>query len=267
LQEQLTLANQELAAANAELQRLDMLKSIFVSVAAHELRSPLASILGFLEVVLDEEPGALNTEQREYLDIIRGSTQRLLDIAKGLLDATRIEAGRIELVLQPTDLRSLLESVVAEFEPQLVAKAQRLVLHATPRLPAVLCDQTRAAQIVGNLLDNASKYTPRRGRIRIDLAPAEEEGFVQVSVADNGVGISAPDQAKVFQRFFRAESGLSTRVHGAGMGLYITRSLVEMHGGRIWFESTLDRGSTFHVTFPVADKPAGQAGRAVSAPA
>jgi signal transduction histidine kinase len=256
LEQQLTLTNQELTAANAELQRLDALKSVFISVAAHELRSPLASILGFLEVVLDEEPGSLSAEQREYLQIVRGSTQRLLGIAKGLLDATRIEAGRIELALEPTDLKSLAQSVIAEHKPQLLAKGQRLLFHASPGLPTILCDQTRAAQIIGNLVDNACKYTARGGCIHLDLTHGEEEGFVQVSVADNGVGISATDQEKVFERFFRAEGGLTAGVDGAGMGLYITRSLVEMHGGRIWFESKLDRGSTFHVTFPIADQSA-----------
>lgn len=256
LQDQLTRRNRDLAAANAELQRLDELKSVFISVAAHELRSPLSSVLGFVEVVLDEEPGTLNDEQREYMEIIRGSTQRLLDIATDLLDATRIEAGRVELALEPTNLLSLVESVAGEFRPQLLAKTQQLVLRAAPDLPTVLCDWTRANQIVSNLLDNASKYTGHGGCITVALSPGEAEGFVQLSVADDGVGIAAQDQAQLFERFFRAQSGLSAQADGAGIGLYITRSLVEMHGGRLWFESELDKGSTFFATFPVADEAA-----------
>jgi signal transduction histidine kinase len=256
LQDQLTLRNRELAAANVELQRLDELKSVFVSVAAHELRSPLSSILGYLEVLLDEEPGALNHDQREYLETTQRSTHRLLTIANELLDVTRIEAGRVELVLQPTDLSVLVEGVITEFESQLEAKAQRLSLQAPSGLPPVLCDPARAVQIVGNLLSNASKYTLQGGLISVALSPADEEGFLQVTVADNGVGISAQDQAKVFERFFRAESAVLTGANGAGMGLYITRSLVELHGGRIWFESEIDKGSTFYVTFPIADEPA-----------
>jgi signal transduction histidine kinase len=252
LQDQLTRKNRDLSAANAELQRLDSLKSIFISVAAHELRSPLTSILGFVEVVLDEEPGALKDQQREYMEIVRDGTQRLLRIATDLLDATRIEAGRVELSLEPTDLLTLVESVTNEFRPQLLGKAQQLVLRTTTDLPAVLCDRTRAKQIVSNLLDNASKYTERGGSITVTLSPAEAEGFVRLSVADNGVGIAAQDQAQVFERFFRAESGLSTQADGAGIGLYITRSLVEMHGGRLWFESELGKGSTFFATFPTA---------------
>lgn len=252
LRDQLARQNVELVAANTELQRLDELKSTFVSVAAHELRSPLASIQGYLEVLLDEEPGPLTTEQREYLEIVQRGAHRLLRITGSLLDATRIEAGRIELVLQPVNLRVLVETVVAEWQGWLDAKQQQLVVDAAPDLPAALCDETRAAQILNNLVSNASKYTPQGGTIRISLVPAEEDGFLQVSVADNGLGIAASDQAKLFSRFFRTENARLTDATGTGLGLYIARSLVELHGGRIWFESEIDRGSTFHVTLPAA---------------
>ncbi len=256
LQDRLARQNLELAAANAELQRLDEMKSTFVSVAAHELRSPLTSISGYVEILLDEEFGPLSDDQREALEIVQRSARRLLTITNNLLDVTRIEAGRVELVLQPTDLPALVETVAAELGPQLEAKAQRLTLRAPPGLPPALCDETRAAQIIGNLLSNASKYTPHGGLITVSLAPAEEEGFLQVSVADNGVGISAEDQTKLFDRFFRAESAHLTQASGAGLGLPITRSLVELHSGRIWYESEPGKGSTFHVTFPIADRPA-----------
>jgi signal transduction histidine kinase len=237
------------------LQRLDEMKSMFVSVAAHELRTPLASISGYVEMLLDEEVGSLTNDQREYLDIVQGSAHRLLTITNNLLDVTRMEAGRIELVLQPTELPALVEAVVAEFEPQLEAKAQRLTLRASPDLPLALCDEMRAAQIIGNLLSNASKYTHQGGLITISVTRAEEEGFLRVSVKDNGVGIAVEDQVKLFSRFFRAEKAGVTQASGAGLGLFITRSLVELHGGRIWFGSQPDKGSTFHVTFPMADRP------------
>jgi signal transduction histidine kinase len=109
-------------------------------------------------------------------------------------------------------------------------------------------------QIVGNLLSNACKYTPEAGVIAVHLTPTDGTGFVQVSVADNGVGIAPDDQTQLFDRFFRAGSAAQTGASGTGLGLYITRSLVELHGGRIWFESELDRGSTFHVTFPSVNR-------------
>ncbi len=255
MSERLSQQNLELAAANAELRRLDELKSQFVSVAAHELRNPLSSILGYVEMLLETDLGPLTDKQRECLEIVQRSGRRLLDITNNLLDVTHIETGRVELVLRPTGLPALMEEVVTELGPQVAAKSQRLILRATPGLPPALCDKARAAQIIGNLLSNASKYTSQGGLITLSMAYATEEGFLQLCVADTGVGISAADQGKLFQRFFRAESAHLTGASGAGLGLHITRSLVELHGGRIWFETELNKGSTFCVTFPIADRP------------
>ena len=252
-QEQLARQNLDLAAANAELRRLDELKSNFVAVAAHELRSPLAVIQGYVEMLADEDVGPLSEGQRVYLGAIQKSTQRLLHITSSLLDVTRIEAGRMDLVLQPTDLPALVWAAAAEFQTQLTAKRQCLTLHHAPALPPALCDPTRASQIVGNLVSNAIKYTPEQGHIRIAVQAAAEEGFLQVSVADDGIGIASGDQDKLFDRFFRAASAAQIGVGGTGLGLYITRSLVELHGGRIWVSSEPGTGSTFYVTFPIAD--------------
>lgn len=252
LQAQLARHNVELGAINAELQQLDQIKSAFISVAAHELRTPLGLINGYVEVLLDEDLGPLAPNQREYLEIVQRNTQRLLNLTHDLLDITRIEAGRVELVLQPTDLTALTEKIATEFRLQLEAKAQQLTLEISTGLPLALCDEVRATQIIANLLSNANKYTLQQGQIRISLTPAEEEGFLQLSITDNGVGVASDDQAKLFSRFFRAGSASQTTAKGAGLGLYITRALVELHGGRIWFESTPGLGTTFHVTFPIA---------------
>ncbi len=253
LREQLDRQNQALRAANAELERLDEIKTIFVSVAAHELRTPLTTIQGYLEMLLDGDFGPVNEAQSEVMRVVQGSTRRLGHITRNLLDVTRIEAGRIELVLKPTNLGALIEQVVAEMRPQLEKRAQRFELTIAPRLPLALCDETRAAQVIDNLLSNAIKYTQEGGLITVEVAPAAEEGFLQVTVADTGVGISPEDQEKLFQRFFRAQSAFETGATGSGLGLYITRALVELHGGSIRFESQLGRGSTFRVTFPVAE--------------
>jgi signal transduction histidine kinase len=256
LRDQLARQNLELAATNTELRRLDELKSSFVSIAAHELRTPLTLIRGYGEMLLDGDLGPLADKQRDCLEIIERNASRLLTITSELLDVTRIETGRVELVLKPVDLPTLLEVLATEFGPELEARVQRLTLCAPPDLPPALCDETRAAQIIANLLSNASKYTPPGGLITVRVALAEEAGFLQISVADNGVGISADDQAKLFNRFFRAESSQLGEAKGTGLGLHITRALVELHGGRIWFESELGQGSTFYVTFPLADSPA-----------
>ncbi|MBN1219115.1 MAG: HAMP domain-containing histidine kinase [Anaerolineae bacterium] len=252
LRDQLTRQNQQLEAANIELESLSEMKSLFVSVAAHELRTPLTSIQGYVEVLLDKDFGPLTQNQVKYLEIVQTSAHRLLNIINNLLDVTRIETGQIELVLTPTDLAGLVQKVVAEFAPQINLKSQDITLHSTPNLPLALCDSNRATQIVTNLLINAHKYTPREGQICLELKPAEAPSFLQFSIADNGMGIAPEDQLKLFTRFFRTERARTNQTTGTGLGLYITRSLVELHGGQIWFESKPNQGSTFYVTFPTA---------------
>lgn len=253
LQDELARRNLELAAANAELRHLDELKSQFVSVAAHELRNPLAAILGYLEMLLDEDLGPVPGPQRRYLEIVHGAGRRLLHVTNDLLDATRIEAGRIDLTLRPADLGALVEGVAAEYRPQLEGKAQRLELDIAPGLPAALCDEARAAQIVGNLLSNACKYTAEGGQIAVRVGRAEGAGYLLVSVADTGIGIPAGERERLFDRFFRTEGARASGAGGAGLGLHVTRALVELHGGQIWVESEAGRGSTFYVTFVAAD--------------
>lgn len=255
LRDELNQQSQKLAAAQAELQMLDEMKSGFVAIAAHELRSPLTAITGYLELLLDDGADYLTDLQRDYLNIMRDSAQHLLSITNDLLDLTRIEAGRVELALQPTDLVALIERVACKFTSQIEAKAQRLTLQVLSDLPAALCDSTRTAQVFGNLINNASKYTPEGGSIVVRLEYAAEEGFLLVAVQDDGVGISAPEQNRLFERFFRARSAAVTGAGGAGIGLYIARSLVELHGGRIWVESEVGHGAAFYVTFPIADTP------------
>ena len=252
LQDRLARQNLAITTANAELRHLDEIKTVFVSVAAHELRSPLTSILGYLEMLLDGDYGALAPQQVETLEIMRSSGRRLVMLTNDLLDAARIEAGRLELLLRPVDLTRLVVSALTEFKPQAAAHGQEMSLAASADLPLALCDPMRARQIITNLISNASKYTPENGHIRVGLSRAPEAGFLEIVVADDGVGIAAEDHARLFARFFRAGSANLWPASGAGLGLYITRSLVELHGGRIWLESELGHGSTFHVTLPAS---------------
>jgi signal transduction histidine kinase len=255
LRDELNRRNQQLAAANAELQSLDEMKSKFVSIAAHELRSPLTAITGYLELLMDDGADCFSELQRDYLGIIQGSAHRLLTITNDLLDLTRIEAGRLELVLQPADLGAVLRAVASEYAAQIAAKTQQLTLTISADLPAVLCDSVRAAQIIGNLISNATKYTPAGGRIAIQLERAADEGFLQIVVQDTGVGIPAAEQKRLFERFFRASNASTAGALGAGLGLHITRALVELHGGRIWLKSEAGQGAAFFVTFPITDMP------------
>jgi len=251
LRDRLARQNLELRAANVELGRLDEMKSLFVSVAAHELRSPLASISAYLELLMDGGLGRLTDPQRNALAVVRSSADRLLAITNNLLDATRIESGHLELDLQPIGLADLLERSVAEFRARFESHTQALVLSRETGLPPALCDAKRVAQVVGNLLDNAQKYSPDGTRVTVRLGRAAEPGFLRVSVADEGVGIDPEDRPRLFTRFFRTGRATESEAGGTGLGLFICRSLVESQGGRIGFDSVPGRGSTFWFTVPV----------------
>jgi signal transduction histidine kinase len=256
LQDQLAAINQELVVANTELRKLSDMKSQFISTAAHELAKPLTPIRGYVEMLLEGDFGPLTEVQDEKLRVVSRSIRRLVSISAQLLDVNRIEAERIELVLQPTDLAALVEDLVAEFEPQFAAQGQSISLNVSAALPTALIDGTRTAQIISNLLSNAHLYTPEGGHIVVSVSRDEDPGFLRLSVADDGVGIAVEDQGKLFSRFFRAGGAAGARPGGTGLGLYVAKSLVELHGGRIFFESQLGQGSTFHITLPIADEAA-----------
>ncbi len=253
LRDELAQQNLALEAANTELHHVDDLKSQFIEVAAHELRSPLTTLSGFLEMLLEELPGPLTSEQRHYLGVMDESARRLQAIIDELLELTRIDAGRLQLTLQPIDIVHLAQDVVTYFEPQIAARNLQLSVDSAPSLPLALCDPKRSAQILGNLIGNAVKYTPRGGHIDIRIRRAVEPYFVELAVEDDGIGIPQEDQGRIFDRFFRARTAAQTDAPGSGLGLSITRSLVELHGGQVWFESEVGKGSTFHVTLPALD--------------
>ncbi len=253
LKQKIENQNLELSAANSEMRRLGELKSQFISIAAQELRMPLTTLNGAINLLADRETGPLTAYQRTVLETIQKSGQRLTNLVDELLDAAGLEMGRIDLVLQPTDLANLVREVSSEFAGQIQAKSQHLEIAFPSGLPMVLCDQNWTKLIVNNLLSNAVKFTPDHGRIEIRMALAEQPGFLQLSVSDTGISIPEMDQAKIFSRWFRSRNAEAAQPQGPGLGLYITHSLVELHNGSIRIESTPDHGSVFHITFPIAD--------------
>ena len=178
-----------------------------------------------------------------------GASQITRQHDKGKLTARE----RLDLLLEPTDLGTIIAQVVAEYHPRVEAKGQTLCVRVPDGLARALCDRTRAAQIVGNLVSNAHKYTPPGGTITLSLGPAPDEGFLEVVVADTGVGIAPEEREHLFHRFYRTDSARRTGEGGTGLGLHIARSLVDLHGGRVWFESQVGRGTVFHATFPATE--------------
>lgn len=234
----------------SERARLERLKSEFVATASHELRSPLTSIKGFVELLIASPD--LSDRQREFLDIVLVSTNRLVDLVNDLLDVARVEAGRLEIHRRPTDLHELVHEVTTLIGPRLQDKRQVLTVDLPDDLPRLLVDPARMRQILTNLLTNAHLYTGEGGTITVRARP-EGPSSVLVEVADTGRGMTPAELEHVFDRFVRA--GDADRTQGSGLGLSIVRSLVDLHGGTVEVQSTFGEGTTFAVRMPVAVEP------------
>jgi signal transduction histidine kinase len=249
----------------SEVTAANIAKSDFVSIAAHELKTPMTSIKMAAELMLSGAVGTFNETQRQFMTTIRNNLDRMTTIVSDLNDITRIETGRLRLEVQPIDFQSVIDEVLRATRALVEAKQQDLRIEAEPRLPLVLADPNRAAQVLTNLVTNAHKYTPDQGQIvvRVEVRPAGGPGSaacLHVAVRDNGIGISPEDQQMLFTKFFRSEDRAAREMApGTGLGLSIVKNLVELQGGRIWAESELRRGSTFHFTLPLAVVPAPEA--------
>lgn len=232
-----------------ERARLERLKSEFVATASHELRSPLTSIKGFVELLRAGE--GLDDRQREFLDIVLVSTNRLVDLVNDLLDIARLEAGRVEVHRRPVDVSEVLDDVTTLLRGRIEAKHQHLVVEVAPDTPRVLADATRLRQMLTNLVTNAHLYTDEGGSLI--LRAGHHPAGVRIEVADTGRGMTPPELEHVFERFSRGSG--STGTPGTGLGLSIVKSLVDLHGGTIDVSSTPGEGTTFAVTLPAAPGP------------
>ncbi|HEY7676889.1 MAG TPA: response regulator [Candidatus Methylomirabilis sp.] len=264
-EEELRRRNFELEQQNRSIQEANRLKNEFVSMVSHELRTPLTSIQGYVALLLEGEGGDPTAEQREFLTIVQNNSERLLALIADLLDLARIEAGRIELRRTTVDLARLIRAVADTLRPLIEAKQQRLTLDLAEPLPPVWADADRVTQVLTNLLSNAHKYTPVGGSI--GLGARAEDGAARVDVRDTGIGLSPEDQTQLFSRFFRAKNRAVQEAGGTGLGLVITRSLVEMHGGTIAVSSAPGQGSTFSITLPTSEAPPALAAEEPAAPA
>jgi signal transduction histidine kinase len=242
-----------------EAQELHMAKSRFVSAVARELRTPLTAIKGYSSMLLSGTMGNLSGQATESICKIEASTEYLIDLMEDMLDIARLETGDTRLDLQPVSIGQIVTQISSSFKQRVRDKNLRLAARVSLRLPPVLGDQDRISQILNSLVTNAYLYTLPKGRIAIEARedrnksrPRGSGGWVVVSVSDTGIGIAVEDQDLIFERFFRAEHPVVRHHQGRGLSLSIAKSLVELHGGRIWFESTPGVGSTFSFALPVA---------------
>lgn len=243
-----------------EVQRANLAKSDFVSFVAHELKNPMTSIKGYTELLAAGAVGAINEMQANFLNTIRSNTERMSTLVSDLNDNSKIEAGRLRLDFKAVEVNELVDEVVRSTKRQIDDKKQTVQAELPPQLPKVWADRTRLGQVLTNLVSNANKYTPDGGALIIGAEAADNrwdpEGarrVVHLWVKDNGIGISAEDQQKIFQKFFRSEDQKAREAAGTGLGLNITKSLIEMQGGRIWFESEYRKETIFHFTVPVTE--------------
>jgi len=239
----------ELQTANEQLQELDRLKSAFVSIVSHELRTPMTSIKGYVENMLDGLTGALTDRQSYYLSRVKFNVERLTRMINDLLDLSRIEAGRVELTLAQIPVVDLVTEITEALQP--LAQTKSITLQRTHQGEAVkiAADRDKLHQILTNLIQNAVKFTAPQGEIRVDTR-VRDDVFVEFCIGDTGCGIPPHEHMKIFDRFYRGET-IQVEQRGAGLGLPITKSLVELHGGKIWVESTPGQGSRFFFTMPV----------------
>jgi signal transduction histidine kinase len=238
----------EIEDKSRQLEAASRHKSEFLANMSHELRTPLNAVIGFSEVLLQRMFGELNDKQDEYLKDIYASGQHLLSLINDILDLSKIEAGRMELAPAPFHLPSALENAVTLVRERASRHGIALQVDIDPQLGEVVGDERKVKQVVLNLLSNAVKFTPEGGRI--SLKASRGDGSVGIAVIDTGIGIAPEDQAAIFEEFRQVGSD-ERRREGTGLGLTLAKKFVELHGGRIWVESAVDRGATFTFTLPL----------------
>lgn len=252
LSQQLSGRQKEIENKNRELEQANRAKSEFLANMSHELRTPLNSILGFAELLEKQFFGELNERQLEYVMDIKESGDHLLELINDILDLSKIEAGALELDLQSVALPDLLEGSLRMLREKSMKQNIKLDMQLEKGVGTVNADSRKIKQVVFNLLANALKFTPEGGKVVLSATKHKE--CVHISISDNGIGIAEDELEKIFQKFSQVDGSLSRRHEGTGLGLALSKKLVEMHGGEIWVESKLGMGSKFTFSIPVTSK-------------
>ena len=249
VERELALQAGELGAQNERLRELDRLKDEFVALVSHELRTPLTSIIGYIQLLRDERASGLDTDH--FAEVIERNAERLLRLVGDLLFLSQMQAGKLTLELHDTNLADLAVDAVEEARPEAERKHLTLILSAAAG-PCLAVDPTRIAQLLGNLIANAVKFTPDGGTVEVTLAVEGDEAVL--SVTDTGIGVPAADRERIFERFYRTEAATQRVIPGSGLGLTISQAIVHAHQGTISVRSDGEHGSTFTVRLPLVSR-------------
>lgn len=229
---------------------IDKAKTEFVSLASHQLRTPLSTISWYTEMLLAGDAGKLSVEQTKYLEEVYRGNQRMISLVNALLSVSRMDLGTFILEPEPTNVAELVENVVTEQMPQIDRRKIRFFSKIEKNLPLIQADPKLLSMVIQNLLSNSVKYTGEGGKIEISLSLDIKKKVLLFKISDNGYGIPKNQQAKIFTKLFRADNVRGKDTEGTGLGLYIVKAIINNSGGKVWFESKEDKGTTFYVTLP-----------------
>ena len=229
---------------------VDKAKIEFVSLASHQLRTPLSSINWYTEMLIAGDAGKTTQKQKKFLEEIYRGSKRMVDLVNSLLNVSRLELGTFMITPQQTSLADLATAAVKELDPLVKNRHQSLSVSIDPKLPALMIDPKLTTIIFQNLLSNAVKYTSDGGSIQLDVS--QKDSDVLIKVTDTGLGIPDAQKGQIFTKLFRADNVRETDTEGTGLGLYLVKSILDATGGKVWFDSTVGKGSTFYATIPLS---------------
>lgn len=239
----------ELSRANELLRELDKRKSEFVSIVAHQLRTPLSGIKWTLSMVLKEEMGNISPDQKKFLQKTFDSNERMISLIEDMLYADRLESGKNPVMYEDGDITSIIDEVLLDLYPKIQGKNLKVTFEKRDVVPSIKIDKEKIRAVVQNILENAVKYSRVASDIVVSIIKEAEE--VVLSVKDSGIGIPKDQQKYLFTKFFRAKNAMKTETEGTGLGLFIVKNIIEKHGGRMWCESEEDKGTTFFVALKI----------------
>lgn len=228
--------------------KIDKIKSEFVSLASHQLRTPLTSVKWYSKLLSEKKTGRLNQKQNRYVKEIYQSNERMIDLVRNLLNVSRIEMGVLAVSVEPTDIRKILEEVTKEQVPYIQEKKHKVFLKIPEGLPKISTDSSLLRMVVRNIFGNAVEYTPAGGKITCTLEKNDKE--IIIGIEDTGIGIPKKQQKQIFQKFFRGDNAIKGYLKGTGLELYITKAMVDALSGKIWFKSKEGGGTTFWIALP-----------------